>query len=362
MKTELKEVNMPSRNGKHWILLAAGAKGWKDYRHQANVCHTYQILQRNGIPDEQIVVMMYDDIAQNKENPFPGNIINVPNGPNVYPGVPKDYTGEEVTAKNFLAALCGDSTAGKKVIRSNENDTILVYLTDHGKQGHFCFPHSTLYAEDLIKTVKEMSMKRKFLKGFNTSSISSGLQTPEFLYFYLQGFQGSNNIPLYAVSSCKPDEVSYGHYYDKKRDTCLSDVFSAHWLYNLENVNLSTNSFGDQFSYLKKNASVTKKMDKNQTPCNYGDMRILQLKLSEFLGRSPPSILETYSSFLLKFFDVFGITTVSPIVQENRSENEQNLEKHTLERQHDESKKDEMEFAVKRIAEKKHTSHTVTES
>ncbi|XP_046709139.1 legumain-like [Silurus meridionalis] len=320
MKTELKEVNMPSRNGKHWILLAAGAKGWKDYRHQANVCHTYQILQRNGIPDEQIVVMMYDDIAQNKENPFPGNIINVPNGPNVYPGVPKDYTGEEVTAKNFLAALCGDSTAGKKVIRSNENDTILVYLTDHGKQGHFCFPHSTLYAEDLIKTVKEMSMKRKFLKMviYMVACYSGSM---------LEKLSEERNV--YAVSSCKPDEASYSCYYDKKRDTSLSDVFSAQWLNHLENENLSTSSFGDQFSYLKKNVS---KSEKDQTPCNYGDMRMLQLKLSEFLGRSPPSILETYSSYLLKYFNLIDTTKGSLIGQENRIINEQDTEeRQTLE-------------------------------
>lgn len=31
------------------------------------MCHAYQIVHRNGIPDEQIVVMMYDDIADNDE-------------------------------------------------------------------------------------------------------------------------------------------------------------------------------------------------------------------------------------------------------------------------------------------------------
>ena len=34
---------------------------------QADVCHAYQILHKHGIPDENIVVMMYDDIAYNKE-------------------------------------------------------------------------------------------------------------------------------------------------------------------------------------------------------------------------------------------------------------------------------------------------------
>ncbi|KTG42437.1 hypothetical protein cypCar_00015121 [Cyprinus carpio] len=53
--------------GKHWVLIVAGSNGWYNYRHQADVCHAYQIVHRNGIPDEQIVVMMYDDLAQNPE-------------------------------------------------------------------------------------------------------------------------------------------------------------------------------------------------------------------------------------------------------------------------------------------------------
>ena len=37
--------------------------------------------------------MMFDDIANSVENPVPGKIFNRPNGPDVYAGVPKDYTG-----------------------------------------------------------------------------------------------------------------------------------------------------------------------------------------------------------------------------------------------------------------------------
>lgn len=56
---------------------------------QADVCHAYQILKRGGLKDENIVVFMYDDIAFNTENPYPGKIINKPDGPDVYQGVPK---------------------------------------------------------------------------------------------------------------------------------------------------------------------------------------------------------------------------------------------------------------------------------
>ncbi|XP_060037354.1 legumain [Erinaceus europaeus] len=57
----------PEDHGKHWVVIVAGSNGWYNYRHQADACHAYQIVHRNGIPDEQIVVMMYDDIAHSEE-------------------------------------------------------------------------------------------------------------------------------------------------------------------------------------------------------------------------------------------------------------------------------------------------------
>ncbi|WP_411027248.1 C13 family peptidase, partial [Salmonella sp. s54925] len=118
--------------GKTWALITAGSSGWDNYRHQADVCHAYQILHRNSIPDENIVVMMYDDIANNQENPTPSKIINKPNGPDVYAGVLKDYTGDEVTPTNFLNVLQGKKEAmngigSGKVIDSGPDDDIFVF-------------------------------------------------------------------------------------------------------------------------------------------------------------------------------------------------------------------------------------------
>ena len=49
----------------------------------------YQLLKRDGLKEENIVVFMYDDIANNEFNPRPGIIINHPQGSDVYAGVPK---------------------------------------------------------------------------------------------------------------------------------------------------------------------------------------------------------------------------------------------------------------------------------
>ena len=76
-----------SERSRTWALLVAGSRGWDNYRHQADVCHAYQVLHNHGVPKENIIVMMYDDIANNSKNPKPGEIYNYPGGPNVYKGI-----------------------------------------------------------------------------------------------------------------------------------------------------------------------------------------------------------------------------------------------------------------------------------
>ncbi|CAG2178606.1 unnamed protein product, partial [Oppiella nova] len=61
-------------NGNSWVVLVAGSNTWGNYRHQSDIYHTYQIVKSRGIPDENIIVFHYDDIANNKANPFPGKV------------------------------------------------------------------------------------------------------------------------------------------------------------------------------------------------------------------------------------------------------------------------------------------------
>uniref|UniRef100_A0A0M3HZ97 Legumain n=1 Tax=Ascaris lumbricoides TaxID=6252 RepID=A0A0M3HZ97_ASCLU len=51
-----------------WALLVAGSNTWQNYRHQADVCHAYHILRNHGVPEQRIITMMYDDIANNSHD------------------------------------------------------------------------------------------------------------------------------------------------------------------------------------------------------------------------------------------------------------------------------------------------------
>merc|ERR1711936_905323 len=160
------DLPTPDEDGDLWVLLVAGSNGWFNYRHQADICHAYQIVHAHGVPDDRIIVMMYDDIAFNKENPTPGKIINQPNGTDVYHGVVKDYVCASVRPDIFLQVLQGEKVDGifgsGKTLQSGPNDNVFVYFTDHGAKGLVAFGESVLKATELNKAIKKMHDDKKY--------------------------------------------------------------------------------------------------------------------------------------------------------------------------------------------------------
>ncbi|XP_049378180.1 vacuolar-processing enzyme-like [Solanum stenotomum] len=206
--------------GTKWAVLVAGSNGWDNYRHQADVCHAYQLLKDGGLKDENIIVFMYDDIAHNRENPRPGVIINNPHGNDVYKGVPKDYLGEDVNAKNFynviLANKSGIVGGSGKVLNSGPNDHIFIYYTDHGGPGIVAMPSGELvYANDLVNV-----LKKKHASG-----------TYDRLVFYLEACESGSmfdgllpeGLDIYVMTASEPDEDSWATYCGEgtPEDPCL---------------------------------------------------------------------------------------------------------------------------------------------
>jgi legumain len=69
--------------GERWAVLVSGSNFIWNYRHQSDVCHAYNLLLDNGFNPKKIILMIYDDIANNGDNPIKGKIFNFPdpNGP-----------------------------------------------------------------------------------------------------------------------------------------------------------------------------------------------------------------------------------------------------------------------------------------
>jgi legumain len=283
--------------GTRWAVLLAGSNGYWNYRHQADVCHAYQLLKKGGLKDENIIVFMYDDIAFNEENPRPGVIINSPYGDDVYKGVPKDYTGEDVNVENFYAVILGNKTALKggngKVVDSGPNDHIFIFYTDHGGPGVLGMPVGrNIYADDLNEV-----LKKKHASG-----------TYKSLVFYLEAcesgsiFEGllPENLNIYATTASNAEESSWGTYCPgdypsppPEYETCLGDLYSVSWMEDSDIHNLRTETLHQQYELVKRRTS-NDNSDYGSHVMQYGDVRLSKENLFLYLGTNPANDNYTY--------------------------------------------------------------------
>ncbi|XP_076306309.1 legumain-like [Tachypleus tridentatus] len=267
-------------SSKIWAVLVAGSDSWYNYRHQADICHAYQILHSHGVPDEHIIVFMKDDLARNTENPTPGKIINKPSGPDVYQGVLKDYTGKDVTPQNFLNVLQGNEKAMKgvgsgKVLKSGPNDHVFVNFADHGAPGIIAFPSDVLKATDLNNAIKNMNDKKMYGKMvFYIEACESGSMFKNLL---------SDNINVFATTAANDRESSYACYYDEERRTYLGDVYSVKWMEDSDQEQLAKETLQEQFSIVKTETNTSHVQE-------YGDLTIGKMHVGEFQGRKSVSV------------------------------------------------------------------------
>jgi len=290
---DIKTVNNEVQN---WAVLIAGSDGWYNYRHQADVCHAYQILHSHGIPDERIIVFMQDDIANNEKNPFPGKLFNGPlsyeeprNGPEVYHDVPKDYTGQDFTEDAVYDVLMGRTPASGsgKTLKSGSNDNIFIYYTDHGSEGLSALPCTAcgLLATKVNEALKSMQAKRMFNKMLiYWESCHSGS-----MFFTEQQWCPANNtaqcgeelLPskdILAITAARPNESSYATYDSATVGTFLGDEFSVSWMEDTDKRgDLTKVTVGEQVETVKEKVTESSVQV-------YGDKSIMEYDLGMFLG------------------------------------------------------------------------------
>lgn len=269
------------------------------FRHQADALHAYHLVANvHKIPKERILLFMYDDIAWDVSNPIKGNIINYPNGENLYTDdIEKDYTKEEVTPENFIGALTKDPqliAKGKKIVNSTSEDRVFIYFTgklmllkfriqikilssflDHGAPGMLSFPNAILSAKKFNNALNVMQQLNSFNKMLiYIEACESGSM------FHSDKLNPQKNI--YALTASSFNEPSYATFWDQERKTYLADEFSINWImdsYELDSENQEETIF-KQFMSVKKRT-------KDSTVCEFGDLEMAkQYDTSAFQGKT----------------------------------------------------------------------------
>nr|WP_320161082.1 C13 family peptidase [uncultured Methanoregula sp.] len=214
-------------------VIVGPSRGWTNYRHEADALAVYSLLRQNGVSNDDIILMIYDDIPTVQENPIRGDVHNIPKGQNIRSGAKVDYIGANVTAATFRDVMTGTRTASTPVVlESNASTDVFVYIASHGSPGNIVFGtgNSTLTTDDFTILTNSMEKNHQyrqmafFVDTCFGESVATNVTAPGILY----------------LTGAARNEPSLGAVYDMDIRQWLSDEFTASVMSTLqENSNIT---------------------------------------------------------------------------------------------------------------------------
>lgn len=141
----------PHRKGLNAVIIATST-GWNNYRHQANAYAMYQLLKKNGVDDDHIILISEDDIAYNPQNPTPGFIQSAFSDENLYNDVHVDYRLSELKFKDLIHVFSDTPN-----FTANEHHDVLVYWVGHGE------PSGPIWDNEIIRSLEVADVFKQLL-------------------------------------------------------------------------------------------------------------------------------------------------------------------------------------------------------
>ena len=205
-------------------VIVGPSRGWQNYRHESDALAMYTMLRENGVRDDNIILMLYDDIPLHSLNPIQGDVHNIPGGKNLRYGAGVDYSGDQVNAETLADVLAGKrSEAVPVVLGSNASTDVFVYIAGHGSGGEIDFAAGSepFTAEDFSRITGAMerdSKYRRIVFVIDTcfgESIAANATAGGLLY----------------LTGSAANEPSFGAVYDSGMKQWLSDEFTTNMLH-----------------------------------------------------------------------------------------------------------------------------------
>lgn len=211
----------------------------------ANVLSLYRTVKRLGIPDNQIILMLPDDMACNPRNTFSGSIFNDKSRElDLYDdrsqegigGIEVDYRGYEVTVENFIRLLTDrwpEDYPRSKRLMTDDRSNILIYMTGHGGNEFLKFQDAEeISSFDLADAFEQMWEKKRYhellfmIDTCQANTMYGAFYTPNII----------------ATGSSAIDQSSYSHHADQDVGVAVIDRWTYYNLEFLEQQITSTSS------------------------------------------------------------------------------------------------------------------------
>lgn len=200
-----------------YAMIIATSTGWSNYRHQANAYAMYQLLKKNGVDDDHILLISEDDIAYNPQNPRPGFIQSSMSDENLYDGVQVDYRLSQVKFQDLP-----DVFKSSDSIYPDTYDNLFVYWAGHGE------PEGQKWGNDLLSASEVADMFYKLYKKRCYRRVFLAMET---CYGGKVGKACENRIPyLFCMTAANEIETSKASVTDASGQIWISNSFTDNLL------------------------------------------------------------------------------------------------------------------------------------
>jgi len=216
--TQPTDKDLPT--GDYWAVIGALTRDWVNYRHQADALTMYTYLREKGVPDDHIILLVFDDIPQDRLNKKPGEVYHTPGEEEVRKQANPDYIGESLNKQMLIDILSGTGIENDEpILRSNENSTVLIYLSSHGAPGGNLVlgdGDEQISAKEISTVLGNMAKNKRFgrmlviLESCFSGVLASNVKTPGVL----------------VLAASAEDETSKSTTYDSELSAWLSDEFT----------------------------------------------------------------------------------------------------------------------------------------
>ena len=232
-----------------WAVLVQGSNEWKNYRHQADVLNVYQMLKHYGWDDDHIILIISDDIANNRYNIYPGEVRTSTDSPNLYKNAVIDYNSDTLNVTDISKILLGQKSSHlPKVLETNDQSNVLFFWSGHGclkgakyRANAFVWRNGgqLLTDEDFRNVLQTMRNEERYRKM---------LLLLEPCYSRNMAQQTSNLPGILAIASASGNENSFADFHSADLSVWMSDRYSNNLVTTLtENP---SQKFNELYEYL----------------------------------------------------------------------------------------------------------------
>ena len=216
--------------GERWAVVVSPSTTWNNYRHQADAFAVYQLLRHHGYDDDHIVLIVEDNLADDPQNPMPGQIyIDRSKDPNpddplmntdVRKNAVVDYHFSDLDSPDDLGYILSGRASDRlpHVIRPTKSDNVFLFWSGHGGDGD-----GPLWGDENARQAFGSQRLRDIISQMQYRRM---LLAVEACYSGLWGEAVAGLPDVLVLSAANAYETSKADVYDAAYRTFLSNAFA----------------------------------------------------------------------------------------------------------------------------------------